>query len=103
MTALTEEAFVRAVEIDGHRRLCRHEAGHATAALLLGLDVRSVRAGFYPLADLQQSDPDEPAGEAVMLTSREHARELAIATLCGPMAEPRPDWPPAMVVATYAP
>jgi hypothetical protein len=78
-----------------HRKLCDHEAGHAASALIGGLDVREVRAGFYDLSE--PTNPDEPAGHVLMAVGHDdpaELREKAIAVLAGPICEDRPDWPP---------
>jgi hypothetical protein len=83
----------RALEIHGHRRLCGHEAGHCAAALTLGLQVASAAAPFHTLEDLEDGDPESPAGRVLILAPAGE-REMALVTLMGRLEENKPDWPP---------
>jgi uncharacterized protein len=63
--------------------LCSHEAGHAAAALLLGLDVADVHV--------------DSTGGVVAVTPSDHpkyARNLAITTIAGPLEDHGTRWPP---------
>jgi HK97 family phage prohead protease len=89
----------RAVEIHQHRKLIDHEAGHAAAALLLGLDVESITAPYWTVEDALSGDPDDPAGQVLIrpvdpASDPAGARALALTTLAGPLADDRANWPP---------
>lgn len=86
------DTLTRAVEIHGHQRLCGHEAAHAAAAMLLGLEVVETWADFHTLAELEHANPDDPAGASLLADP--DPRCAAIATLAGPLEDGRPDWPP---------
>jgi hypothetical protein len=62
---MNAEVFERALNHVMFERLCRHEAAHATAAMLLGLDVHEVRAEPVDLS-VEPPDPDEAAGYALI-------------------------------------
>jgi uncharacterized protein len=86
-----------ALEIHEHRKLAAHEAGHATAALLLGLEVESAHAPYWTIEDSLAGDPYEPAGQVRMTTASigRDARSYALAILAGPICDDRADWPPS--------
>jgi HK97 family phage prohead protease len=86
----------RAVEIHGHRRLAEHEAAHAAAALLLGLHVQEARAPFHTLADLEDGDPNDAAGQVLLAgpDGDDGRRKVAIVTIAGPLENSRAGWPP---------
>jgi hypothetical protein len=96
MTALDPARFDQALEIVMHEKLCAHEAGHAAAALLLGLDVQHARAGRHTLEEMKHGNPDEAAGEVMIrgIATPESHMALAVVTLAGPLHEGRAYWPP---------
>ena len=77
-------------------RLCRHEAGHAAAALLLGLDVRELKTARV---DLSVEPADEDAGRRLPRWFPPRPRRprrvatVGDVTLAGPI-EDGGDWPP---------
>jgi HK97 family phage prohead protease len=87
---------VQALEIVEHRRLAAHQAGHATAALLLGLEVQSAYAPYWTVQDCLTGDPDQPAGQVdIPVTEWERdPRSAAIVVLAGPICDGRVDWSP---------
>ena len=92
---MNEATFTRALDIVLHEHLIRHEAGHAAAALLLGLKVTSVRAGFHTHSELRDANPEDAAGETRFEATNNDHRQMAIAILAGPMAEGKTAyWPP---------
>jgi HK97 family phage prohead protease len=92
---VNEATFIRAAEIVNHQQLMAHEAGHAAAALLLGLKVTSVRASFHTASEIHDGNPDDPAGETCFEGTTADDREMALTVLTGPMAEGQTAyWPP---------
>jgi hypothetical protein len=76
-----------------HRRLIKHEAGHAIVGLLSGLRVKRVWAP-PPEFDGPPENPDDPAGYVDFARGGDR-RAKAVALLGGPLAEgkPAPSWP----------
>ncbi len=96
MTAVDE----RALEIHAHRRLCSHEAAHASVAMLVGLDVRSVAAPHWTLKQLEDAGPDSEEAAGMALIERpspddhDKLRKTAIVLLAGRLEEGAAYWPP---------
>jgi hypothetical protein len=103
VTTLDADTFTRAVEIHGHQQLCRHEAAHAAAAMVQGLDVDSARVERHTLAELEHADLDQPAGQVVIRRDPDRLREMAIVTIAGRLEEGDPTWPPTRWPMSLAP
>jgi hypothetical protein len=79
-----------------HRKTCHHEAGHAAAAMMLGLDVEGVHANRI---DVENPPPRGTSIGATGvrrpdITDIDSMRTHALMVLAGPMNEGKPDWPP---------
>jgi hypothetical protein len=73
-----------------YEQLVAHEAGHAAAALCLGLSVKGARVrqdGGSVVVGFNPRDQGE-------------VRALLVSTLCGGIADRTPDWPPSPPLST---
>jgi HK97 family phage prohead protease len=89
--------YQRAVEAYVHLQLCEHEAAHAAAGMLLGLDIVEAVAGRHTLAELERDD--DPTATAGHVTFQRPPgagglRKSAITTIMGRLEEGAPNWPP---------
>jgi HK97 family phage prohead protease len=103
MTALDQATFERAVEIHNHQRLCTHEAAHAAAALVQGLDVTEAWVERHTLDSLEHADLSQPAGAVTIRRDPDRLRETAIVTIAGRLEEGDPTWPPTRWPLSLAP
>jgi hypothetical protein len=93
---MSATAFERALDEMMFERLCRHEAGHLAAAILLGLDVVGADAKRTYLSS-PPSDLDEAAGAVYYRrdpNDPDYPRKVALVSLLGPLHEGEPGWPP---------
>jgi Caudovirus prohead serine protease len=85
---MDEQTYRQAAALYDEQQLRLHESGHASAALLLGLEVSSIHTNGG-------HDGNTAPGETLIgYTSADH-RDMALAILAGPLAEGRtaPRWP----------